>query len=115
MDDKERSVFLFLFPDDAQRQIRELFPWADDYTIVRVVTLKTITLDDGTTLQVGGNSEDCEILAVKPTPSLLRRPVIETDADEALNKAMEELPIILSWSETPPPDDHSYSEDEEGY
>jgi hypothetical protein len=56
-----------------------------------VVTLKTITLDDGTTLQVGGNSEDCEILAVKPPTSLFDRPVIETDADEALNKAMEEL------------------------
>ena len=46
---------------------------------------------------------------------LFGRPVIESDADEALNKAMEELPIILSWSETPPPDDYSYSEDEEGY
>ena len=48
-------------------------------------------------------------------PSLFGRPVIETDADEALNKAMDELPIVLSWSETPPPDGHSYSEDEEGY
>jgi len=48
-------------------------------------------------------------------PSQFGRPVIENDAQEALNKAMEELPIILSWSETPAPDDHSYSEDEEGY
>lgn len=48
-------------------------------------------------------------------PSLFGRPVIETDADEALNRVMEELPNVLSWSETPPPDDYSYSEDEEGY
>jgi hypothetical protein len=64
----ERTVLLHLFPDDAQRQVRELFPWADDWTIIRVVTLKTITLDDGTTLQVGGDGEDCEIMVVKSTP-----------------------------------------------
>lgn len=64
----QSTVFLYLFPDDAQRQIREMFPWADDFTIVRVARLKTITLDDGTTLQVGGNSEDCDILVVKPAP-----------------------------------------------
>ena len=69
MDDKERSVLLYLFPDDAQRQIREMFPWANDYTVVQLAPLKTVTLDDGLVMKVAGNEEKNIILSVtKPTP-----------------------------------------------
>ena len=64
MDEKERSMFLYLFPDDAQRQIRELFPWANDYTVVQLTPLKTVTLADGLVMKVAGNEHKNIIISV---------------------------------------------------
>jgi len=64
MDDKERSVFLCLFPDDAQRQMKELYPWANDYTVVHLAPLKTVTLDDGLVMKVAGNEDKNIIMSV---------------------------------------------------
>ena len=64
----QAEVLLHLFPGDAQRQMRELFPWADDWTIVQMVNPQTVTLDDGLVLLVEGNSKRNTIMAVRKSP-----------------------------------------------